>query len=190
MNEANISAPAVAPTETEADTPGRPAADTFTAYADGSSLGNPGPGGWAVVLIEGGDTDRPPHRRRLVIGSAQRATNNVMELEAATMTLTSLSPDDRGTVWSDSEYVVKGLNEWLPGWERRAWRTSAGKAVANVQHWRLLADLARDRPGVRFSWVRGHSGNPDNELADALARAEAEKVRSGLPTVSRLELGE
>lgn len=158
-------------------------ADTFTAYADGSSLGNPGPGGWAVIITGSGE-------RRVVIGSAKVASNNQMELTAATNALTSLPLDAVGVIHCDSEYVVKGLNDWLPGWKRRGWYTSKGKPVANAEYWRTLEALAKQRPGVRFAWVRGHAGNPENELVDTLARAEAEKVRAGLPAVSRLELSE
>lgn len=180
-------APSMAPMQTPTTTREKPSADTFKAYVDGSSLGNPGPAGWAVVMLER-DAPGEPVRTRVVVGSADRATNNAMELEAATMALTSLPLDARGTIWSDATYVVDGLNEWLPKWERNGWKGSKGKLVKNMSEWRTLAALWRQRPGVSFKWVRGHSGNRNNELADTLAKTEAQKVQAGLPAVARLEL--
>ncbi|MBS9721946.1 ribonuclease HI [Tianweitania sp. BSSL-BM11] len=130
----------VAPEGTTTTTREKPSADTFQAYVDGSSLGNPGPAGWAVVLRER-DAPGEPITTRVIVGSAVHATNNAMELEAATMALTSLPLDARGTVWSDAKYVVDGLNEWLPKWERNGWKGSKGKPVKNMREWLTLAAL-------------------------------------------------
>jgi ribonuclease HI len=158
---------------------GKPQADTFTVYADGSSLNNPGPAGWAVLIV------RPDGSRETVVGSETRATNNQMELRATIEALQVLPPDARGVVLCDSEYVVKGLTEWRNGWEARGWRNSKGQPVANADLWRTLFGLADERPSVRFGWVRGHAGDEGNALVDTLARTEAEKVRAGMPPVAR-----
>ncbi|RIX99523.1 ribonuclease HI [Aureimonas flava] len=181
-----FNAPPVAPGGTLMTTRGKPSADTFKAYVDGSSLNNPGPAGWAVVLLER-EAPGTPITRRALVGSEERATNNVMELEAATRALTALPLDARGTIWSDSTYVVDGANEWVPKWERNGWKKSKSKPVANVPEWLRLVAEWRRRPGVKFAWMRGHAGHRYNELADTLANAEAQKVRAGLPAVAGLE---
>lgn len=162
-------------------TRGKPQPDTFTVYADGSSLNNPGPAGWAVLIVG------PDGSRTVLVGSEARATNNVMELRAAIEALGALPKDACGVVRCDSEYVVKGVTEWRRGWEARHWRNSKGQPVANANHWRTLYRLADEHPGIRFEWVRGHAGDEGNELVDTLARAEAEKVRAGLSPVASQE---
>jgi len=159
---------------------GKPHTDTFTVYADGSSLHNPGPAGWAVLIIHPGGS------RTALAGSEAQATNNQMELRAAVEALQVLPRDASGILCCDSEYVVNGVTIWRKGWEMRGWRNSKGQPVANAEIWRTLHALSDERPGIRFQWVRGHAGNSGNELVDTLARAEAEKVRAGLPPTSRV----
>jgi len=160
-----------------ASTEGKPHTDTFTVYADGSSLHNPGPAGWAVLIIHPGGT------RMTLAGSETQATNNQMELRAAIEALYALPRNASGVLYCDSEYVVNGVTVWRKGWEMRGWRNSKGQPVANAVIWRTLHALCDELPGIRFQWVRGHAGNDGNELVDTLARAEAEKVRAGLPPV-------
>jgi ribonuclease HI len=158
---------------------GTPLTDTYVVYADGSSLHNPGPAGWAVLII------RPDGSREALVGSEAQATNNAMELRAAIEALHALPQDASGVILCDSEYVVKGVTEWRRAWEARGWRNSKGQPVANADLWQALFKLSDERPGVRFKWVRGHAGDDGNELVDTLARAEAEKVRAGLPPKTR-----
>lgn len=158
-------------------TEGQPQAGTYTIHVDGSSLRNPGPAGWAVVV------DAPDGTRRVLAGSAAEATNNQMELWAAYTALYEVPAGAEGVVYTDSSYVVDGITKWRKGWARRGWRKADGHPVANGTFWQILSDAADQRPHVRFVWVKGHNGNTGNELADRLARTEAEKVRSGLDPV-------
>ncbi|MCG5236123.1 ribonuclease HI [Xanthobacter oligotrophicus] len=143
----------------------------ITAHADGSCLGNPGPGGWAVVIVE---TDGAA---RSLTGSAPDTTNNRMELTAALAALRALPADVPSVLFCDSEYVVKGLTAWLPGWQGRGWKTAQGKPVANPDLWQELGAAKAARPCTQVRWVRGHDGDAMNETADRLARAEAEKAK-------------
>lgn len=137
-------------------------------HTDGACLGNPGPGGWAAILEYGG------HRRELS-GSEKATTNNRMELTAAIEALKALRRDCEVVLYTDSRYVMQGMTEWLARWQRKGWRTAAGKAVENRDLWeQLVAAAAPHR--VRWEWVRGHDGVPGNERADELARAAAEHV--------------
>lgn len=154
---------------------GKLLADAYVVYADGSSLHNPGPAGWAVLII------RPDGSRETLVGSEAQATNNAMELRAAIEALNALPQDASEAIFCDSEYVVKGVNEWRRGWEARGWRNSKGQPVANAGLWRTLFRLADEHPRISLQWVRGHAGEEGNELVDTLARAEAEKVQAGLP---------
>ncbi len=141
------------------------------AHTDGACLGNPGPGGWAALLRMGA------HERELV-GGEPATTNNRMELMAAIAALEALTRTCDVVLFTDSQYVQKGISEWLPGWVRRGWRTAAGAPVKNQDLWqRLHAAQATHR--VEWRWVRGHAGDPDNERVDALARAAAQAVRNG-----------
>lgn len=153
---------------------GEAAADTYVVYADGSSLHNPGPAGWAVLII------RPDGSRETLVGSEAQATNNAMELRAAIEALNALPRDACGVILCDSEYVVKSLTEWRQGWQARRWRNSKGQPVANAGLWQILLKLSDEHPSVHFQWVRGHAGDEGNELVDTLARTEAEKIRAGL----------
>ena len=138
------------------------------AYTDGACSGNPGPGGWGVVLqAMAGDT---VVKERELSGGEPATTNNRMELMAAIAALEGLSRPSTLTVVTDSAYVKNGITEWLANWKRRGWRTAAGGPVKNVELWQRL-EAAQARHDVRWEWVKGHAGHPQNERADALARA-------------------
>jgi ribonuclease HI len=138
---------------------------------DGACLGNPGPGGWAALLR------LDAHERELSGGEAH-TTNNRMELMAAIAALEALTRPCTVLLRTDSQYVRQGILEWLPNWVRRGWRTSGGEPVKNQDLWqRLLAATQRHR--IEWQWVRGHSGDPDNERVDVLARTAAERMRNG-----------
>lgn len=139
---------------------------------DGACLGNPGPGGWGA-LLRYGSTERE------LAGGENDTTNNRMELMAAIVALEALSTPCVVTLHTDSQYVQKGIGEWLPNWVRRGWKTSGGDPVKNKDLWERL--LAASTPHtVHWRWVRGHAGNVDNERVDKLARAAAERVRHGV----------
>ena len=133
-----------------------------TVYTDGACSGNPGPGGWGAVLISG------PHRKE-ICGGEPETTNNRMELAAAIAALDALKKPSRVDLHSDSEYLRNGISMWIEGWKRNGWRTSAKQPVKNVELWHRL-DAARQRHEVKWHWVRGHAGHPENERADELAR--------------------
>lgn len=138
------------------------------AYTDGACSGNPGPGGWGALLIAR-DGDHVIRERELSGGEA-RTTNNRMELLAAISALETLERPSRLTVVTDSAYVKDGITKWLAGWMRNGWKTAARKPVKNDDLWKRL-DMARARHEVTWEWVKGHAGHPENERADALARA-------------------
>jgi ribonuclease HI len=133
-----------------------------TIYTDGACSGNPGPGGWGAILRFG------EHERELKGGEAE-TTNNRMELTAAIEALVTLKRSCVIDLYTDSTYVRSGIREWMDGWKRRNWRTSANKPVKNADLWQAL-DAARERHDVTWHWVKGHAGHPDNERADELAR--------------------
>ncbi|MEO8160998.1 MAG: ribonuclease HI [Arenimonas sp.] len=141
-------------------------------HTDGACLGNPGPGGWAALLRHGAT------ERELAGGEAD-TTNNRMELMAAIAALEALKSPCEVVLHTDSQYVKKGIGEWLPNWIRRGWKTAAGDPVKNQDLWERLS-AANTRHQVQWKWVRGHSGNVDNERVDQLARAAAEQVRDGI----------
>ena len=137
-------------------------------HTDGACKGNPGPGGWGAVLEYGAS-------KRELFGGEPNTTNNRMELTAVIEALRALTRPCHVTVVTDSQYVQKGVQEWMAGWKRKHWRTSAGKPVANQDLWqRLDEELARHRVG--WQWVRGHQGHPGNEHADALANRGVESI--------------
>ena len=138
------------------------------AYTDGACSGNPGPGGWGVLLLakDGGQLVK---ERELKGGEAQ-TTNNRMELMAATSALETLSRPTSLTVVTDSTYVKNGITQWINGWKRKGWKTAAGKPVKNDDLWKRL-EAAQERHQVTWDWIKGHAGHPENERADALARA-------------------
>jgi ribonuclease HI len=137
-------------------------------HTDGACSGNPGHGGWAALI-------RSPEGVREICGSAANTTNNRMELQAAIEGLRAVPAPSPVTVFSDSEYLIKGMTEWIEGWKRRNWKNSAKKSVENRDLWETLDALAGGR--VTWNWVRGHAGHPDNERVNALAQREA--TRSG-----------
>lgn len=131
------------------------------AYTDGACKGNPGPGGWGVWL-------RWNEHEKKLCGGEPLTTNNRMELMAAIQALESLAQPCNLTLFTDSTYVMKGITEWMPGWKRKSWRTASGKPVKNVDLWQRL-DQARLNHEVQWCWVKGHSGDEGNEMADELA---------------------
>lgn len=137
-------------------------------YTDGSCLGNPGPGGYGAVLIFN------QHRKELSKGY-QLTTNNRMELLAAVVSLESLQEPCNVTLTTDSQYVKNGINQWIHNWKRNGWRTANKKPVKNADLWQLL-DSAVSRHTVQWKWVKGHSGHPENERCDTLARSAAEST--------------
>jgi len=134
---------------------------TVEIYTDGACRGNPGPGGWGVVLIAGS-------RRKTLHGGERNTTNNRMELTAAIEALGALKGEQRVVLYTDSKYVMEGIRSWLPNWKKRGWKTASKKPVKNKDLWQAL-DEAAARHEIRWEWVKGHDGNPGNEEADALA---------------------
>jgi len=137
-------------------------------FTDGACRGNPGPGGWGVLLRYNG-------REKTLFGAEVLTTNNRMELMAAIQGLESLKRPCRVHLVTDSQYVQKGIEEWLAGWKRRGWKTAARKPVKNVDLWQRL-DSATNGHDIRWSWVRGHSGHPENERADRLANKAIDEL--------------
>lgn len=152
--------------ESSAKTEAKTGASEVCIYSDGSCLGNPGPGGYGVVLVWG------KHRKELS-GGFRRTTNNRMELLAAIKGLQALKRPCRVCLVSDSNYLRKGMTEWLANWKRNGWRAAQKKPVKNDDLWKMLDELSQ-RHRVRWNWVRGHSGHSENERCDELARLAAE----------------
>ncbi len=138
-------------------------------YTDGSCSGNPGPGGWGAVI-------EAPTGVREISGGVPNTTNNRMELMAAIQALEVIEPGAPVQIVTDSRYVMDGITSWMAGWRRRNWRTAAGKPVKNQDLWQRL-DRAVARHDVQWQWVRGHTQDPGNERADALARAATAATR-------------
>ncbi|MBW8457508.1 MAG: ribonuclease HI [Thiobacillus sp.] len=136
-------------------------ADTIYIYSDGACKGNPGPGGWGALLVTDG------HRKEICGGEAN-TTNNRMEMTAVIRALESLKRPSAVEVHTDSQYVQKGISEWMAGWKRRNWRTADGKSVKNQDLW-LQLDALSQLHRIEWKWVRGHNGHPENERADELA---------------------
>jgi len=137
-------------------------------YTDGACKGNPGPGGWGV-LLKSGTTEKE------LFGGELGTTNNRMEMMAVIEALAALKRPCAITMYIDSQYVLKGITEWLPGWKARGWRTAAKQPVKNVDLWqRLDALVAGGGHTIDWQWVRGHNGDPGNERADALANKGVE----------------
>ena len=148
----------------------------FFAYTDGACSGNPGPGGWGVLMIarEGGAVVR---ERELSGGEAQ-TTNNRMELMSAISALEALTKPVEITIVTDSAYVKNGVTEWIHAWKRNGWKTAARAPVKNVELWQRL-DAAQARHKVIWRWIKGHAGHAENERADALARAGMAPFKAG-----------
>lgn len=143
---------------------------TVTLYTDGACKGNPGPGGWGALLSYG-------ERSRELFGGEEATTNNRMELMAAIEGLKALKRPCQVDLYTDSQYVRKGITEWMAGWKKNGWKTAARKPVKNEDLWRAL-DEEVARHEIRWHWVKGHSGVPGNERADALANLGIEKLAS------------
>jgi ribonuclease HI len=148
-----------------------PAPHPVVVYADGACRGNPGPGGWGAWLKSG------THEKELW-GGARNTTNNRMELTAVIEALASLKRHCHVTLYTDSEYVKNGITSWIHGWKARGWRTASRQPVKNAELWARLDEL-NSRHTVRWHWVKGHSGDPGNERADALANRGVDEVLAG-----------
>ncbi|MFN3291925.1 MAG: ribonuclease HI [Gemmobacter sp.] len=148
------------------------------AYTDGACSGNPGPGGWGVLLVarEGEAT----LKERELSGGEPETTNNRMELMAAISALESLGRPSAITLVTDSAYVKNGVTGWIHGWKRNGWRTADNKPVKNMDLWQRL-DAAQARHQVTWRWIKGHAGHAENERADALARAGMAPHKRGKP---------
>ena len=144
----------------------------ITIAFDGACLGNPGPGGYGAVLIH-----EPTGREKIVRGGDPATTNNRMELTAAIEALNALRPGAWVTMIGDSQYVLKGMTEWLPAWKARGWRTAQRKPVLNAELWQALEAAVAQHAAVRWTWVRGHNGHALNERADRIASEEASRAR-------------
>ena len=137
-------------------------------YTDGACSGNPGPGGWGALLRYG-------QREKALSGAEAHTTNNRMELMAAIQGLEALKRRSRVRLYTDSKYLKDGITQWLPRWKRTGWRTASRKPVKNVDLWQRLDQCAAEHD-VEWGWVKGHSGHPDNERADQLARDAMETL--------------
>jgi ribonuclease HI len=144
------------------------------AWTDGACRGNPGPGGWGVLLRSAG-------RERELKGGELQTTNNRMELTAAIMALESLKRPCSVDLYTDSQYVRGGITEWLPAWKRNGWRTSARQPVKNQDLWQAL-EAATARHEVRWHWVKGHSDHPENDRVDALANEAIDALLGSVAT--------
>jgi ribonuclease HI len=141
-------------------------------YTDGACKGNPGPGGWGVLLKAAGT-------EKELFGGELGTTNNRMELLAVIRALEALKRPCEVTLFLDSQYVLKGITEWLPGWKAKGWRTAAKQPVKNVELWKELdALVSQGGHKIDWRWVRGHNGDPGNERADALANRGVEVALS------------
>lgn len=137
------------------------------AYTDGACSGNPGPGGWGVLLLA--KQDENIIKTRSLSGGAAETTNNQMELTAAIMALEALDKPSKITIVTDSSYVKDGITKWIFGWKKNGWKTSAKKAVKNEELWKRL-EKATKQHDVNWEWIKGHAGHIENEQADELAR--------------------
>jgi len=138
-------------------------------YSDGSSLGNPGPGGWGTLL-------KYKNTVKELSGGKQNTTNNIMELTGVVEGLKALKESCEVEVISDSKYVVQGINEWLSNWEKNNWKTAGKSPVKNLELWQEYLAVSKKHT-VSATWVKGHAGHIENERCDILAKNEAEKLR-------------
>jgi ribonuclease HI len=144
---------------------------TVAIWTDGACSGNPGPGGWGVILMAG------EHRKEL-FGGEPDTTNNRMELMAAISALEALKKPCEITLHIDSQYVRQGITQWIHGWKKNGWKTADNKPVKNAELWQRLEEATK-RHRIDWQWVKGHAGDPMNERADELAREGVKKARGG-----------
>jgi len=147
------------------------AIDEVTVYTDGACRGNPGPGGWGAILIARG-------KERELWGGDAATTNNRMELSAVINALQALKRRCRVTLYTDSKYVIQGIEDWMPGWKKRNWKTADKKPVKNRDLWEALDALTASHEIV-WVWVKGHAGHAGNERADALANRGIDELARG-----------
>lgn len=147
--------------------------DEVVVYTDGGCRGNPGPGAYAAVLQYGG-------KKKELSGGERHTTNNRMELMAAIKALEALERPSRVKIVTDSQYLQRGITEWLPRWEKKGWRTADRKPVLNRDLWERLQEMSR-RHTVSWEWVRGHAGHPGNERCDQLVNEELDRLQAGGP---------
>lgn len=145
--------------------------DIIDIYTDGACSGNPGPGGWGAIL-------RAKGQEKELFGGEAQTTNNRMEMMAVIEALRAMKRPVAARVYTDSQYVMKGITEWIQGWKRRGWKTAGKEPVKNEDLWRTLDTLASQHK-LEWHWVRGHNGHPENERADELARRGVEQARRG-----------
>ena len=138
-------------------------------YSDGSSLGNPGPGGWGTVL-------KYNDKIKEISGASLNTTNNKMELQGAIEGLKLLKEPCDVELISDSKYVVQGINEWLKNWIKNKWKTASKKSVKNIELWQEYVTISKNH-NIKATWVKGHAGHTENERCDQLARDEEEKIK-------------
>ncbi len=137
-------------------------------FTDGACRGNPGPGGWGVLL-------RYQGKERTLYGGEAETTNNRMELMAAIIGLESLKESCRVSLTTDSKYVMSGITDWINNWKKRGWKTASRKSVKNEDLWRRLDDVSQQHE-INWQWVKGHSGHRENELVDALANKGVDEL--------------
>ena len=145
--------------------------DKIEIYTDGACKGNPGVGGWGALLVAG-------EKEKELCGGEKETTNNRMELMAVIQALGALKRPCHITLHTDSQYVLKGITEWITGWKAKGWKTAAKAPVKNVDLWQAL-DAAQSTHKIEWRWVRGHTGHHGNERADQLANRGVEKVLAG-----------
>jgi len=140
-------------------------------YTDGACRGNPGPGGWGVLLRYG-------HREKKLFGAVPETTNNRMELTAAIEALKAIREPCKIDFYTDSQYVQKGIRDWIAGWKKKGWKTADKKPVKNLDLWQAL-DVQVIEHDIQWHWVKGHSGHPENDLVDALANQAIDNLLKG-----------
>lgn len=137
-------------------------------FTDGACRGNPGPGGWGALLLYG-------QHRKILSGAENLTTNNRMELTAAIQALAAMREPCRIDLFTDSQYVQKGISEWLADWKKRNWKTASKKQVKNADLWQML-DNEVQRHEIKWHWVKGHNGHPENELVDMIANQAIDEL--------------